>query len=123
MLIYDGKSSQPERVTLRAGHLLMEFEEGRLMYVRAGNQEILRRVYIGVRDENWGTIPPRLSDVRMDVQADAFRVTFKCDHVLGAVNFTWRGEITGGADSTVRFSFDGQAVNTFKSNRIGFCVL
>jgi hypothetical protein len=39
------------------------------------------------------------------------------------MDFVWRGEITGDAAGTIRFTFDGEARSTFLRNRIGFCVL
>src|SRR4051794_871857 len=54
---------QPESLSLRAGPLSLRYEEGGLRYIRLGDREVLRRVYVAVRDRNWGTIlrPSRTS--------------------------------------------------------------
>jgi len=122
--IYDGSGKPaPERVTLTAGKLTMEFEAGMLRYLRLGSHEIVRGIYAAVRDHNWGTIPAELRDVNMDIRADSFAISFTSDHQQGDIHFAWRGTITGTADSTVQFTFDGEALTGFKRNRIGFCVL
>lgn len=123
-LIYDGTGKpQAERIALRAGKLSLVYEDGKIRYVSAGGQEILRGVYAAVRDHNWDTIPFTLRDVVTEVNADSFRIAFTSDHHKGGIRFVWRGEIAGTADSTIRFSFDGEALTAFQRNRIGFCVL
>ncbi len=113
----------PQRTPLRAGPLSLEYTQGDLRYVRLGEHEILRRLYVAVRDRNWNTIPARLTNVQIDEGEETFRLTFDAEHKEGAVDFAWRGEIVGWADGTLRFAMDGAAQSTFWRNRIGFCVL
>jgi hypothetical protein len=113
----------PESVPLRAGPLCLQLEEGALKYVRLGGREVLRRVYAAVRDRNWGTVPARISDLRIESRADSFRASFVSEHRQGEVDFAWRGRIEGRSDGTLRFELDGEARSTFYRNRIGFCVL
>ena len=44
----------------------MIFEAGDLRYIRLGNHEIIRRIYVAVRDHNWDTILPQLSNVQIE---------------------------------------------------------
>lgn len=113
----------PQRTPLRAGPLSLEYAQGDLRYVRLGAHEILRRLYVAVRDRNWNTIPARLSNVQINMGEETFHITFDAEHKEGAVDFAWRGEIEGRADGTLRFGMDGAAQSTFLRNRIGFCVL
>ncbi|MBK8034403.1 MAG: hypothetical protein IPK17_33865 [Chloroflexi bacterium] len=122
--IYDGSGQPaPECVTLTAGALRVEHEAGTLRYLRLGNHEIVRGIYAAVRDHNWGTIPAVLRDLRIDQRADSFTITFTSEHQQGDLHFVWRGTIEGTAESTVTFRFDGEALTSFRRNRIGFCVL
>ena len=57
---------QPERRELRAGPLSLVFESGDLRYIRLGDREVLRRVYVAVRDHNWDTIPIAISDLSIE---------------------------------------------------------
>ena len=123
-VLYYGKDEPlPEGTHLRAGPLTAVFEAGDLRYIRFGDNEILRRVYVAIRDHNWDTILPQLSNVRIERQGDAFRITYDVENRSADVNFCWQGAITGDADGTITFSMDGEARSTFRRNRIGFCVL
>lgn len=119
-VIYDGSGkAPPEQIQLRAGPLTMLYEVGMLRYIRLGATEVVRGIYAAVRDENWGTVPGELRDVQMDVRDDSFKILFTSDHGV----FVWDGEITGDANGTITFSFDGEALTQFRRNRVGFCVL
>ncbi len=123
-VLYYGKDEPlPEQTQLRAGPLSMIFEAGDLRYIRFGDHEILRRVYVAVRDHNWDTILPQLSNVQIERNGDVFRVTYDVENKQSEVDFFWQGTITGDANGTVTFSMDGEARSTFRRNRIGFCVL
>ena len=123
VLHYGKDEPLPEQTQLRAGPLSMIFEAGDLRYIRFGDHEILRRIYVAVRDYNWDTILPRLSNVQIEREEDAFRVTYDVENKQADVDFFWQGTITGDTDGTITFSMDGEARSTFRRNRIGFCVL
>jgi hypothetical protein len=119
-----GRDEPPiERRELRAGPLTIELEGIDLRYVRLGDLELVRRLYAAVRDHNWGTIPPVVSNVRLDVHDDSFVLRFDARQVAQNIDFRWSGELTGGPDGTVAYSLDGAAESDFAYNRIGFCVL
>ena len=123
-VLYYGKDEPlPEQTQLCAGPLSMVFESGDLRYIRFGNHEILRRIYVAVRDHNWDTILPQLSNVQIEGEGDAFRITYDVANKAADVDFFWQGTIKGDADGTITFSMDGEALSTFRRNRIGFCVL
>jgi D-apionolactonase len=117
------KQTSEQGLELRAGPLSMRFEGGGLRYIRFGRCEVLRRVYVAVRDRNWGTVPWRVAHLKSEIGRDSFRIEFDCEHRQGEIDFLWRGTITGAPDGAVVFSFDGVARSTFHRNRIGFCVL
>ena len=78
---------------------------------------------VAVRDRNWGTVAPEVSELKIDRGDGAFRVTFTVRCRQAEIDFQWRGEITGAADGSVDYRMDGVAWSTFLRNRIGFCVL
>jgi len=121
---YYGKDTPlPEHKELRAGPLSLMFEDGDLRYVRFGNQEIIRRVYVAIRDHNWDTILPKLSNLQMDIADEKFKITYDVENKQDNIHFFWQGTIIGEEDGTVTFSMDGEAISTFERNRIGFCLL
>jgi len=123
VLYYGTSEPLAEQRTLRAGGITLALEGGDLRYLRWGAHEILRRVYVAVRDHNWGTVPPNFSDWQIDVQPDSFHVSFNVVHQQDTLDFFWRGDIRGDAHGTISYEMDGTARSTFRRNRIGFCVL
>ncbi|MDQ3812739.1 MAG: hypothetical protein M3347_02165 [Armatimonadota bacterium] len=118
-------TSAPPPLELRAGPLAMIFEphSAFLRYVRLGEREVVRGVYAAVRDHNWDTVAPQVSNLRAQVGAREFHLSFDVDCARDDIQFVWRGEVVGEASGTVRFSMRGEAHSTFRRNRIGFCVL
>jgi hypothetical protein len=110
-------------LALRAGPVTLEFADGGLRYIRCGEEEVLRRIYVAVRDSHWGTVPGEISSLEYRIQDDSFRIAFGCRHQEGDIDFQWYASIYGTPDGTLRFSFDGEALSAFYKNRIGFCVL
>jgi hypothetical protein len=121
-----GRDEPPvERRELRAGPLVAELDGPDLRYVAVGGVEIVRRLFVGVRDRNWGTVPPTLSAAEVVEEDGGFAVRFHAHHVDGplGVDFSWDGELVGAADGTLACSLDGVANAAFDYNRIGWCVL
>ncbi len=123
ILLYGKAEPLPESRILRAGPLSMLYEQGDLRYIRLGEREILRRVYVALRDRNWTTITPQLSNVQIESNTDSFRVDYDVANKQGDIDFIWHGLITGDGDGTIHFSMAGEAHSTFMRNRLGFCVL
>ena len=120
---YGNAGPLPQRLPLRAGPLSLSYEDGDLRAIKLGDVEVVRRIYVAVRDRNWGTVLPTYSDVQMDIRADSFRITYSVEHVHNEIDFAWQGEIAGDADGAITCRMDGVARSTFLKNRIGFCVL
>jgi len=123
-VLYTG-TEEPLRETreLRSGLLTALYEDGSLRYVRWGAREILRRIYVAVRDRNWGTVPAVLSNLKVDASLESFEITFDAECRRNEIHFAWKGSIRGDPKGTIVFSMDGEAKSTFLKNRIGICVL
>lgn len=121
-------SSAPTR-QLNAGPLQAHFEtaSGCLRYVRCGDEEVVRGVYVAVRDRNWGTIEPRIANLVVDQQnteyGGSFTATFDAECRAEEIDFRWSGRIVGSAGGEIEYRMQGRAERTFLKNRIGFCVL
>jgi hypothetical protein len=112
-----------ESRSLRAGPWTMELAGGQLRTMRIGGVEVVRRVYAAVRDGFWNTVPGMISGMEVEEGDGGFAVRYRSEHRQFEADFIWDAEITGHADGTVRFVFDGVARRTFARNRIGLCVL
>ena len=121
---YYGKDEPlPEQIDLQAGPLNLFYEAGDLRYIKFREKEIIRRVYVAVRDHNWDTVTPVLSNVQMDIANDSFSITYSVNNIQSNVDFFWKGTIVGKANGAITFNMDGEAHSTFWRNRIGFCIL
>jgi hypothetical protein len=117
------EEAPPERIPLQAGPVSMVLEDGDLRYVRYGDVEILRRVYVALRDVNWRTPAMTVSDLKVERGPYTFKVTYKGRFRQREIDFLARVWIEGAEDGTVRFELDGEPLTTFQRNRIGICVL
>ena len=96
--------------------------EGGIGPVHCGGHEILRRIFVTVRDRNWQEVPPThwISDVD-DRRGVA---TLEARHVGDGVDFEWKGLLTAEPDARlVRFSFTGRALQDMEVCRLGLVVL
>jgi D-apionolactonase len=123
-ILYYGKTDPlPVKKELQVGPLSVMFEDGALRYVKLGSYEILREIYVAVRDRNWGTVPGKLSNLEIEETDNSFSVSFDMEHEQDDINFFWHGKIKAETIGTLSFIMDGEARSTFKRNRIGICVL
>ena len=117
-----GAATTGQYVSLRAGRLEMNFRDGCIRWIRLGNLEIVRMIYIAARDRNWGTLKYRIENLDLAAGSDHFTITFSMLFGRPLV-FTALCTLTGKADNSLHFRFDGMMNADFESNRIGFCVL
>ncbi len=121
--LWYGRDEPPrEARTLRAGPLVMQLDGGDLRYVRAGAVELVRRIYVAVRDLAWNTLPSVLANVRVAEEADAFTVEFDCLNRAKEIDFAWHGTIVGTSDGTITYTMDGAAQSHFRYAKIGICI-
>ncbi|QIG52180.1 hypothetical protein G5V57_33465 [Nordella sp. HKS 07] len=113
---------EPPRI-LRAGALSAEFETGNLRYIRYGGIEMIRAISFIVRDKNWATYTPVLSNLLIEEDDDSFAISYDAETKDNEQSFRYSARITGAADGTVEFSAAGEAVTDFITNRTGFVVL
>lgn len=122
--VYYGSGTEICRINeLKAGPVCLIYENGYIRSVYLGEKELVRRVYVAVRDKNWNTIEYEISDERIEKNATSFRIEFLCRHRRADVDFSWKGEIIGSDKGEISFSLDGEALSRFETWRIGFCIL
>ncbi len=115
-------SDSEKPIELVAGPATALFTGGDLRTIRISGCETINRIYFALRDHNWGTIPGKISGLRVDQGEDRFLITYRSEHRNREVHFIWRATITGESDGTIRFAFEGETLSTFRRNRIGLCV-
>jgi hypothetical protein len=118
-----GETFRP--LALRAGPLTLRFEPQTafLRHIRLGDHEVVRAIYAAVRDQDWATISPQVAMHEQEIKSDSFRLAFDATCRRGAIDYFWRGTVTGDATGRIRYTFDGEARSAFRRNRIGICLL
>ena len=85
-------------------------------------QEILRRIFVTVRDRRWGEVPPTNFEYAIDEPAGI--ATFNARHTSDEVDFEWRGTLKISENGQeLRFSFEGKALRDMEVCRVGLVVL
>jgi hypothetical protein len=113
---------------LKAGPLTVEFDNGALRYLKVNGVEALRALAFLVRDENWGTYVPKLSNLEIDQREDSFSVAYHAQ-VAGKTNagksqaLSFDITIEGSADGSLHFAGTAVPGTDFLTARTGFVVL
>jgi len=112
----------PHRL-LAAGPLTAWLENGNLRYITFDGHEVLRAISYVVRDGDWGTYRPLLTDMQVEEQDDFFRVTYRgaCSRNGAALSF--EATVTGEASGKLSFTVATVTNAPFETNRCGFTVL
>src|ERR1700741_3866626 len=88
---------------LKAGPLSAVLENGALRTIRFGGIEVLRTIAFLVRDENWGTFDPAISDLKVNDGADGFTVAYKAVCSDAKRRIRYDAKIAGKADGSLTF--------------------
>jgi hypothetical protein len=108
---------------LRAGPLSAVLDNGQLRYIRVNDIEVLRAIAFLVRDENWGTFTPEISNLKVKQGKTGFSVTYRARCADAKRALTYDAEITGDVTDGLKFSATATPESDFLTNRTGFVVL
>jgi hypothetical protein len=85
-------------------------------------REILRQIFVTLRDRQWQEISPTQWNCRIDDEAG--RISVEARHLSESVDFEWRGVLEVAADGhRVRFAFEGAPRRSMEVCRLGLVVL
>ena len=118
-----GLESGQGPLELRAGPMELLYENGLVRSIFFDGTEVVRRIYMAVRDEYWNTIPGELTNFSLEKNAASFALSFDSRHRRASVDFAWHGRIDGEEGGRLVFSMRGSARSSFRRKRIGLCVL
>lgn len=122
--LYGTTQAEPAPRLLKAGKLTAHLTAGNLRTIRYDGVEVLRAISYLVRDRDWGTYDPALSNVVVDETQDGFIVAYtaRCDGPDGTI-LDISAEIEGRTNGRLTFKGTAQSATGFESNRCGFCIL
>jgi D-apionolactonase len=124
IICFGSAEPEPGALRLTAGALTVELVAGNLRDIRFDGAEVLRAVAYIVRDKDWGTYAPVLSNLKTHQETNAFRVSY--DAVCsdpGGCALAYRTTIFGRFDGSLEFDVEAKPVGDFQTNRSGFCIL
>ena len=109
--------------TLRAGALTAVLDNGALRYIRLNDAEVMRAIAFLVRDENWGTFAPRISNLKVTETGGGFEVSYDATCADAKRSIAYKARISAKPDGTLRFHAVATPETDFLTNRTGFIVL
>lgn len=127
--LYFGTEEPPEHPRLlRAGGLTAEFIGGELRHIRYQGREVLRAIAWLVRDRDWGTYAPDITDLHIEEGAASFHVSYhaRCVDTASGQQLRYQVHIqaeAGELHGTLRVEAHYQADTRFLTCRNGFCLL
>lgn len=123
VLWYGKNEPLAENKIFHAGSLEVNYDTGNLRNIRIGNHEILRMIYVTLRDQNWGTLLPIIENEKIKSNASEFSIEYDSIYHENNIHFHFHVSITGDDQNTVVFEINGEALSEFQTNRTGLCVL
>ncbi|MBZ9809030.1 hypothetical protein LB542_01780 [Mesorhizobium sp. BR1-1-9] len=122
--LYGTRAAEAAPTLLHAGALNAELVNGNLRTIRHAGTEVLRAIAYIVRDRDWGTYEPVLTDLTIDQKDDRFSVSYEAN-CTGPDDSSLRfhATIEGSADGRLVFHVTALPESDFETNRCGFCIL
>ena len=112
-------------VSLKAGALTVDFVAGGLRTIRYEGHEVLRTIAYLVRDQNWATYSPEISECVVEKNKDAFTITYRarCSSTGPDQSLSYQARITGNSKGHLAFEVTAEPLTPFLTARCGFIVL
>ncbi len=119
------EEQSPESIVLKAGALTADLVAGGLRTIRYQGHEVLRAIAYVVRDKDWGTYHPAISDFNCRQGVDDFTVTFRarCIGKEPSQELEYETRITGSANGLITFDVTAEPLTPFLTARCGFAIL
>jgi hypothetical protein len=112
-----------ESRSLSAGPVSVELTGADLHYIRAVGIELIRRLYVAVRDHNWKTVAAEVLEFDLQKGHDSFALRYEAFCRTDEIDLCWSCEIEGHRDGTITAEIVAVPERNFRYNRIGFCIL
>lgn len=108
---------------LRAGSLEVHLDGPDVRYVRYGELEVVRRIFVGIRDVAWKTLAPDIRSIDVEERDDEFRVRAALAFETPLLALSAEVTIDGRSDGALRYAVEMTAERDFDYSRLGICVL
>ncbi|MDF1777059.1 MAG: hypothetical protein P1V13_13560 [Rhizobiaceae bacterium] len=121
--VFETGTNEPSSAarTIAAGDISAIIDAGALRCVAYGPLELVRQIDFPVRDQNWGTLPPKVTRETFEEQPDGFRYQRHFEVDDGALSCSVTYQLR--SDGTVHAIGEATAARDFITNRTGFTLL
>ncbi|KQY16831.1 hypothetical protein ASE23_23295 [Rhizobium sp. Root73] len=122
--LYGTRQAEPAPRILKAGKLSAHLVGGNLRNLTYDGVEVLRAISYLVRDRDWGTYDPTLSDLTVTETETGFTIAYtaRCTGPEGSL-LEVAAAIEGNAGGRLTFEGTARSATGFETNRCGFCIL
>src|SRR6201995_3245633 len=116
------KEKTPKCVILKAGPLTVDFVAGNLRAIRYEGHEVLRAIAYVVRNADWGTYNPEISECLIRKDHKSFTVTYRarCVSIDPSQMLDYEARITGNSQGDLSFEVTAEPLTPFSTARCGF---
>ena len=94
-----------------------------MRWIKIGDAEVIRAIAFLIRDRNWSTCPPEISNLRIDESNGGFVVSFDALTCTVDGDLPWHAEFRGTSDGTIRCEGAARPEQDFPTCRTGFVIL
>lgn len=114
--------SEVGRERLVLGELTARIDGADLRDVTWRDADVANRLYVAVRDVDWGTVPAEVRELRVEPWGRGAEVHFELDHTAGGAPLLVRGTYHLTPDHVVA-TLEGEWTGPWETNRTGWCLL
>lgn len=107
-----------------AGPASLFLDGGDVRYYSVGGVEVLRRIYVAVRNVAWETLPSVVSEIELcEEDGGGLRASYEARVADDEIAFAWRGVISVAATGELMYAMTGAAESSFDYARVGLNIL
>jgi D-apionolactonase len=111
-------------VEVSAGPARLFLDGGDVRYYSVNGVEVLRRVYVAVRNAAWETLPAVVSEAEVrEEDGGGLRASYQARAVGGEIAFAWQVVISLAATGELSYTMTGTAESSFDYARVGLNIL
>jgi D-apionolactonase len=111
-------------VEVSAGPARLFLDGGDVRYYSVGGIEVLRRIYVAVRNVAWETLPVVVSAAELHEEAGGgMRASYEARVADGEIAFAWQGVISLAVTGELSYAMTGTASSSFDYARVGLNIL
>lgn len=116
------KIDWPPRQRLLTGDFSAIFDQGALAHLSLRAHELIRLVYVAIRDPSWNTVPTVPLSVHLCSEAGYFFVKVKARATGSSLDLEWELVARGSTDGSLEMNFRARALRDCAFARIGLCL-